>query len=230
MKSIFFDAGPIISLIMSRLVWLLPELKKKFGGKFYITPAVRKELVERPLQIQRFQFEALQVLKLIDEGVLELYKDVPMARVDKLISLGNSTFSVKGQKLDVMQSGEMESVACAVETGATLCMDERTLRLFIEKPERMEKLLESRFRHNVETDKNRLKNFQNELKDVSIIRSIELVAIAYRLGLLDSYIPKIEHGRETLIGSVLWATKYNGCAVTNHEVEEIKSILLKKAF
>ena len=48
-KAIFFDAGPIISLVMSRLGWILPLLKKKYGGKFYITPAVSMELIERPL-------------------------------------------------------------------------------------------------------------------------------------------------------------------------------------
>ena len=45
---LFFDAGPVISLVMSRLAWLLPDLKKQFGGKFYITPAVKNELVDRP--------------------------------------------------------------------------------------------------------------------------------------------------------------------------------------
>ncbi len=29
-RIIFFDTGPIITLIMSRLEWILPELKKKF--------------------------------------------------------------------------------------------------------------------------------------------------------------------------------------------------------
>ena len=30
-KILFFDAGPVISLVMSRLPWILPELKRKFG-------------------------------------------------------------------------------------------------------------------------------------------------------------------------------------------------------
>ena len=55
-KVLFFDAGPIISLVMSRMWWVLPKLKKEFGGTFYITPAVKFELVERPLQTKRFAF------------------------------------------------------------------------------------------------------------------------------------------------------------------------------
>jgi len=31
-KALFFDTGPIITLVMSRMVWILPELKKKYGG------------------------------------------------------------------------------------------------------------------------------------------------------------------------------------------------------
>ena len=49
MKALFFDAGPVITLVMARLVNVLPLLKAKYGGKFYITPAVHKELVERPI-------------------------------------------------------------------------------------------------------------------------------------------------------------------------------------
>ena len=39
-KILFFDAGPVITLIMSRLSWILPELKKQFKGKFYLTPSL----------------------------------------------------------------------------------------------------------------------------------------------------------------------------------------------
>ena len=86
-RVLFFDTGPIITLVMSRLVWILPELKKQFGGKFYITPAVKRELVTRPMDIKRYEFEALEALKLIKEGVLETYDKVPEKeeQVKKLI-------------------------------------------------------------------------------------------------------------------------------------------------
>ena len=98
MKAIFFDAGPIISLVMSRLWWVLPALKKKFGGNFYITPAVRFELVERPLQTKRFAFEALQVMKLIRDGTLEVYDNIPQKKVANLIKIANSSFKIKNKQ------------------------------------------------------------------------------------------------------------------------------------
>lgn len=226
-KVIFFDSGPIISLVMSRLIWILPELKKKYGGKFYITPAVKRELVERPLLVKRFSFEALQVSKLIDESILEVYDKVPQRKSFELTSLANSSFKIKNKSMDVVQSGEMESVASAFELGASIVMDERTLRLFIENPTEMKKLLGFRFKKNVAADEQKMKMFSESLKSIKIIRSIELVGVAFKLGLLNSYIPKIKNGKTVLLDSVLWAVKYNGCAVTEQEIEEIKKYLLR---
>ncbi len=225
-KILFFDSGPIISLIMSRLVWILPELKKQFGGKFYITPAVQLELVERPLNVHRFQFEALQVMKLIHDGVLEVYNKVPQKRAASLIKLANGTFSIKGKTMDIIQEGEMESVASALELGAAVVMDERTLRLLIEDPKNLVHLLSHRFQSTVGANKENLVQLKKELQSISIIRSIELAAVAYRLGLLDDYLPSQKDGQEILLNSVLWATKYNGCAVTEEEIGALKQKLL----
>jgi len=227
-KILFFDAGPVITLVMSRLVWILPELKKKFGGKFYITPAVKKELVERPLQIKRFQFEAMQVLKLIREGVFEVYEDIPEKEVARLSKLANTSFRLGNKPVEIIQSGEIESVICALKTNAeAIVMDERTLRLFIENSKEMESLLERRFKKDVSTNPENLKKFSQELQKIKIIRSIELISAAYKMNLLESYIPKMKNGRGILAESVLWAAKYNGCAVTEHEVLEIRDFLLK---
>ncbi len=226
--TLFFDAGPIISLVMSRLAWIIPELKKKCNGTFYITPAVKYELVDRPINVKRFEFEALQVLKLIREGVLEVYDNVPQKRLTRLRALANGTFRVKGKQTDIIQSGELESLACALELGnAAIAMDERTLRLFIEDCKDFKELLEKRFQSTITADAEKMKQFTVETRGITIIRSIELVGVAYKLGLLEGYVPQEKNGRGILVDSVLWAVKFNGCAVTEHEIEELKSVLLK---
>lgn len=228
-KTIFFDTGPIISLVMSRMWWILPKLKEQFGGNFYITPAVYRELIERPLTTKRFKFEALQSLKLVRDGVLEVYNKLPKKKIDELTKLANSSFSIKNKTMDIMQEGETESIACAIETKAdAIVIDERTLRLFIENNKEMEKLLEHRFKKDVVANPKTMNQFSQQLQTVPIIRSIELVAVAYKLGWLDGYIPKEKGGREVLLDSVLWATKINGSSVTEHEIEEMKLFLLKK--
>lgn len=230
-KAIFFDTGPIISLVMTRLIGILPKLKEQFGGKFYITPAVRRELVERPLQIKRFEFEALQVMKLIREGVLEVYEEVPYEKVKELEVMADSSFKIKNKNLDIVQSGEMEAVAAAWEEGAeAVVMDERTLRLLIENGEEVKKLLEMRFKREVVANPERIRQFAKQLEGLKIIRSVELVGVAYKLGMLDEYIPtgkELKEGERILLDSVLWGTKFNGCAVIGEEIEEMERFLLK---
>lgn len=228
-KVLFFDAGPVITLVMSRLGWLLPELKKKWNGRFYITPAVKYELVDRPLTVRRFEFEALQVMKLIREGVLEVFTDVPQKKVSELILLANTSFRLDAKPMDIIQKGEMESAAAALMVGAAgIVMDERTLRLFIENNRNMKSLLETRFQKQVTPDLAKMDAFSTALQDLTIIRSIELVGVAYSFGLLDSYIPEGKKGKEQLLDAVLWNTRYNGCAVTEEEIRDLKSFLLEK--
>ena len=62
MKSIVFDSGPIISFDLNNLLWLLVPLKREFNGKFYITSAVKRELVDKPLEIKKYKFEVRQCL------------------------------------------------------------------------------------------------------------------------------------------------------------------------
>lgn len=227
-KILFFDTGPIITLVMSRLIWILPLLKEKYGGKFYITPAVKQELITRPMNIKRFEFEALQTLKLIREGTLEIYDKVPKQKITELINLANGTFKIENKTLDVLQEGEVEAIASALETNAeAIVMDERTLRLFIENSKDMKKLLEIRFKKPVSVELKRMKDFSSKLSSVKIIRSTELIGTAYKMGLLDSYIPQLKNGKQILVDSVLWTAKYNGAAISEHEINEIKELLLK---
>jgi hypothetical protein len=228
MKSLFFDTGPIITLVMSRLSWILPHLKKQFGGEFYITPAVKFELIDRPLTMNRFKFEALQVMKLIRDGVLTVYTDVLNDDVKRVSTIANNSFSIRGKTMDIIQKGEVESVICAKKTGSAVVIDERTVRLFIEKSAGMKRLLKSRFRQNVQPNQQKIKEFTSYFKGLTIVRSIELVAVAYKMKLLDTYIPKGRNGKNILVDSVLWATKFNGCAVTNHEVEELMRHLTRQ--
>ena len=226
--TIFFDTGPIITLVTSRLWWILPKLKQQIKGTFYITPAVKRELVDRPLETKRFEFEALQAWKLLRDGVLEVYSAVPQPKVNELRNMANESFLVKNKSIDIMQEGEMEVVASAVAAKASaVIIDERTLRLSIENPQAVRHLLEHRFQNEVTCKPDLIKGFSKALQGVPILRSTELVALAYRLGWLDEYIPPLKGGRSVLLESVLWATKVNGAAVSEEEIEELKAVLLK---
>jgi hypothetical protein len=227
-KILFFDAGPIITLTMARMIDILKPLKEKFGGKFYITPAVYKELVEEPITIRRFKFEALQVKKLIKEGVLEIYNNVPNTKVASFTNLSNKLYAADKKWMEVIQAGEMSIVVAALKEKTPIAMDERTMRLLIEDPTSLKTLLERRSRKKVISSQANINKFSSLVKGVVIIRSIELASLAFKLGLFDSYALPGATGKKELLDAILWNAKFNGCAVTENEIEELKAFLLSK--
>lgn len=229
MKSLFFDSGPLMSLTMNNLLGILPPLKEKFGGEFYITPAVRKELVERPLEIKRFEFEALQILKLLREGTLKLYEK-PLKGVMDLSTYANKSIVAKdkGCCMEIIHGGELETVAASLQEGSDIvAIDERTIRLLMENSEELKSLIEARLHERVVLDRKMAGQFQSLIKGMKVIRSAELVGMAYQFGILDNYLPPLKSGREILLDSVLWGLKLKGCAIIGEEIEELKRVLLK---
>ncbi|KHO51294.1 MAG: hypothetical protein QT04_C0044G0003 [archaeon GW2011_AR11] len=58
MKALVFDSGPIISLTLNGLLWMLRPLKQRFKGDFCITKAVYGEIISYPLHTKKFKLEA----------------------------------------------------------------------------------------------------------------------------------------------------------------------------
>ena len=227
MKALFFDSGTIITMTMNNLLWILEPPKEKFGGQFLITEGVKFELVDKPLKIKRFEFEALQVSKLIRDGVLEISKEVPKKK-SKLLSFANKSFKARGKWLRIVQDAEIEVLSLACGFGCNAVIDERTIRLLVEDPENLRKLLEKRLRAAVSMDKKNVELFRKEVESVSIIRSIELVSIAYELGLFKDLVPRRKNGKEVLLDAVMWGVKLDGCAVTATEIDDLKKNILSK--
>lgn len=222
-KAIIFDAGPIISLTINNLLWLLPELKQRFGGEFYIAEAVRAELVANPLHGKRFKFEAMQVESLIENGVLKIIDDkFVKQKADELKTLANKTFYLHKYPMQVVQEGEMETLAAAITMGIdTAVVDEKITRMLVEKPEQLEKTLEKKMHADVTVDHEKLHTLNEMTKHIQIIRSVELAAVAFERGLLNRYLVEIPNSRRELLDSILWAIKLNGCSVTEEEIDEI---------
>ena len=224
MKTAVFDAGPIISLTMNNLLWLLEPLKRISNANFYITGMVKKELVDNPLNnTKRFKFEALQVLHYIDNKTLEVIDDSEIKmQTYKLLGMANNFYKSFGHNINLVHEAEMSAIALYLQKKAdALVVDERTARLLIENPKKLHNILKHTLHTHVEESKNDIKEFGNMTKDVRIIRSVELAAIAYEKGLLDKYLTNIPDSKKTLLESVLWGVKLNGCAVSKRELEQI---------
>ena len=227
MKAIGFDTGPLISLVTNNLLWILEPLKEHFGGEFFITPAVRREIIDRPFETKRFELEAFQISQLLRNRVVSVETNEKIIQTrKKLMDLANHSYKARGQWLRIVSDAEIEMLAAdAVLDAEATVIDERTARLLLENPYILRDLLKNKLHCNVLINKNNIEDFRKILKDVQIIRSTELVTVAYKLGLLDSYLVEkseiVKEPRKKLLDAALWAVKIRGCSISSKEIESI---------
>lgn len=223
MKCLVFDSGPIISLTTNNLLWLLEPLKNHFRGDFYITEGVKQELVENPLHSKKFKFEALQVEQQIEKGILKIVNDSKIkSKAFELLDLANSCFKANNNSVKIVQLAEIETIAFALLYKAEgVVIDERVTRLIIENPDMIKETMRKRLHTNIVVNKDNLGIITNETRTLKVIRSVELVTIAYELGLLDKFIVNIPNPRKELLSSLLWGVKLNGASVSEDEIEQI---------
>ena len=226
MKSIVFDAGPIISLATNNLLGILPPLRKKYNGKFCITESVKRELVDHPMETRKFKFEAIQIQKLIEQGTLEVIgTDFINNQTPRMLDTANRIFMAFNNYMKIVHYAEISVIAAAIEQQSdAIVIDEKTTRLIMENPKLMMDILRKTLHTPIKLNENNLKDFRNMVKGIKAIRSVELVAVAYEQGILDEYITKIPDARKHLLESVLWGVKLNGCAVSKEEIDQIMRI------
>ena len=226
MKALIFDAGPVITITMNNLLWVLEDLKKKYRGKFLLAEGVRYELVEKPLKTKKFKFEALQTLHYIDKGVLDVVKDRKVESLTKkLLDIANTIYFAHNRPLQIVHLGEMAALALLIERkGDALVVDERTTRLLIENSNRLHTILGKKLHTKIDIDKEKLHQFQEMTKGVKVIRSVEIITIAYELGLLDKFLRSTKESKQELLDALLWGLKIDGCAVSPRDIERIKKI------
>ena len=224
MKALIFDSGALISLTMAGLIPELEGLKKSFSGKFVITRQVKKELVDKPMTIKRFELEAIKIQHLIDGGILELPEAFGIGdseiqeEMNFFLDLANNTFTTQKGPVKLIHFGESSCLALSkilskkgVEN--IIAVDERTTRLLAEKPENLRKLMEKKLHMPISVKKENYKFFEN----FKIIRSTELIYVAYKKGI-------IRFKKGDVLDALLYALKFNGAAISGDEIREIKRI------
>jgi len=223
MKYLIFDAGPIISLSMAGILPVLEKLKKEFSGEFILTPSVKEELIDRPIKIKKYKLEALKVKNLISNGVFKMSNEfIPRSKLEtetkNILKKVNGFLrtSKTGEKITILHKGEASCLAfsklCKCEN--VIVVDERTTRLLTEAPESLEKLMEKKLHMELDSTNSLIKDLQN----MKFIRSSELLFVAYKKGLFE-----IEKNKD-LLDALLYALKYNGTAISDQEIEEMKRL------
>ena len=220
MRALVFDAGSVISLTLNNLLWILEPLKKKFQGDFFITPSVKEELFDKPIQTKKFKFEAIQVKELTDKKILEILdeKKELSDMTNRLSFYANNSFQAWGSYIKIVHEGEIQSLALTkIRDADALVVDERNVRMLIEDPESLAAMMKKRLHTYIRVDKENIKKFQQMVQGIKIIRSIELVAIAYEVGMFEKY--GVE--KKEVLDAVLWGVKLKGCSVSEEEIDQI---------
>lgn len=224
MKYLIFDAGPIISLTMNGMLPLIEKLKSVFDGEFILTPAVKHEVVDRPIKIKKYKLEAIRVQDMITRGVFKMSGDiVPDNKLDKeikrLLKLTNGVLrtSQTGEKIKLIHKGEAACLAFANLCGCdtVIVIDERTTRMLTESPQNLERMMEKKLHTPLKAELSLL----NELKNFKFIRSAELLFIAYKKGLIP-----IKKSKD-LLDALLYGVKFKGAAISSGEIEEMKRLV-----
>jgi hypothetical protein len=222
MKIIIVDASSLISIAINGLFEEFRGLKSIFNGKFIITNEVKKEAIENPSHVQKFQFEALKIKQLLDDKILEMPESIGInsneisRRTQEFLDLSNSAFIGDRGEIHLIDLGESSCLALseiATKKGIknVSSVDERTTRMLIEKPENLKELLQKRMHANIRIDYDKLKS----LKDFKIIRSTELMYIAYKKKI-------IRIKGEDVLGAMLYGLKFNGASISDEEIAEMK--------
>ncbi len=218
MKSLVFDTSSIISIVTNDLLWVLGPLKKIFNGEFYVPYSVKEELVDKPLTIKRFKLEAIMIDKLINDHVLNVYTKL---NAQDLLEHINNIYLVDNKSVKIVSLAEVEALALFLRLQASsYVVDERTMRLVIEDPEKLRLLLEKKLHTKVDMNKDLLKEFQHIVEGVKVIRSTELLIMAYEKGFLNQYITA-KNSDKDLVDGLLWGLRLNGCAISTDEIDEI---------
>ncbi len=216
LDKIVFDTSSLISVSQTCLINILGGLKEKLGVEFIIPQAVFYEAVQRPISIKRFELNAVRLKKAIDSGWFKVQqvKDGGLFREIELAS--NNCFFIRERPVRLLQKGEIEALALVKELQArALAVDERTTRMILENPADLEAIMEKRKKAEIRLDKANVEKIQGMFKGLSIVRSVELIALASELGLLEKELPK---GKQSL-EAALFAAKYSGCAVSAKEIK-----------
>ncbi|MCD6434351.1 MAG: hypothetical protein J7L14_01945 [Candidatus Diapherotrites archaeon] len=215
------DSSAIITMSSTCFINVFEKLKKDWNYRFVVPESVYYETVERPLEIPRFELNAVRVKHLFDNNVLEVAKKTTKLQKtsSEILRLANSCFSSHGKFLKVLQKADAEVLALAKELNAKMvAVDERTARMIIENPEALRNIIEGRTHSSVELDKEQAYMLKENFKDIFFIRSAELLSYAFSSRMFD----EIEFSKKAL-EALLISAKLNGCGISFGEIDEFLS-------
>lgn len=217
-KRVICDSSSLISMSMNCMMPLVVELSEY--ADFIITKTVYDEIITTPQEGGRHRMGPLNFKALVKSGILKI-EEADKNEAERILTASNNVYYMRRKPLKIIHLGEAEALALAKD-GDVLLMDERTLRFLIENPWDLKDLLEHRLHEKVFLDKQKDEAFRNYCKGVSIIRSSELVAVAYEKGILQKY---FTGEKKEVLEACLWSLKFSGCSLSGDDIGEYLRML-----
>ncbi len=214
MSTFIVDSSTIISLAST---CLLDVFKKYYdrGNRFIIPQWVYDEVVNRPMRIEKFQFEGYRVKKLVDAGVFEVYNKKGISKeATTFANYINNVFFAKGHPIKIIHPADSEGIFLTKKLGDALIVDERNMRLVIENPIKIKNILQHRLHTKIEVNKENLNKALDFVGKVPVLRSVDLVSIAWERGLVDF------KNNKNALKAMLLSLKFAGCAISFDEIFE----------
>lgn len=221
-SSIVCDSSSLISFSDTCNIDVLRFLKQK-GARFFVPPGVNFEIIKNPLHIRRYQFSAVRLKKILDDGVLELASpESLLQKTADFLDASNNLFFARDKFLPLVQQGEAECVAAYREVGAkALLVDEKTTRLLIENPVRLYEILQEEYAGKIRMNDENLKRIRDITRGMSVVRSCDVLAAASRRGFFDGF-----QDKALAVNAAIYSLKESGCGLSNQELEQYEKMKL----
>jgi len=233
MAVIIVDSSTIISCAMNCLMWVFDELSKK-GIQFIVPKGVKKEIIDSGLHSKKFKYEAIRVSRYFSKGIFKESEEEIKKETSEMLRYANSSFYIKHNPMRILQKADAEVAVLAKKIKAdAIATDEKTLRLLVEAPDSIKKILEKKFNSKVEVNEKELYNFNKEFKNIPVVRSVDLIALAYSMGIFEDTVKRFCPNRNRqckmeIIDGLLYSLRFSGCAVSFKEIEDYVNILANK--
>lgn len=212
--NLIFDSSALISIGNNGLEYLFEEFKKRNPNiNLYLMQSVYDETIAIKDKVIRFGWLSVKYEKLIAKKILEVVLPQKTDLISNLEKTCNSIFFTKHGKLEILQAGELESVAYTKEKNAILVIDEITTRWLLENPYKLHNLMESRYKEKVSIDKKILERASLDLNGIKVVRSIDLIAFFIDRGYFDDF-KNLDYKR-----ALMYAIKNGGCSTTYEEID-----------
>ena len=212
MEAVICDSSSLIALSDTCHLNIMNMFK---SVNFVIPRMVEYESVIRPLQIKQYSLHAHRLRQTIDKGTIKVIED-NNDLIRNVMDVANNTYYKKGKPIHLIDRGESGMIAaCSDRDIRYMLIDERTTRTLIEAPDILKQHFEDEFRVHITTNVENLDKFRQMTKDIKILRSSELLILAYNKGYFSSF-----SNQKDVLEAALYRLKYNGCALSFEEIQE----------